>query len=186
MSLMSLRLLSWVEDLGYELLLDAVVLLWLLLCFRMASDSRSWFSFDFAFLNINLFWILVLFLLLAAATSLLTEVLSKIPTLGPSNDVPTRPQIPPSIWIYPAPAASWNPSFESHPSPMIHDETILELLKATAHEAAHRAAELFREHVQLRMPDVKVTASPALMTEWQKSAAPVYVEGRLVPWARQW
>ncbi len=67
---------------------------------------------------------------------------------------------------------------------MIHDETILELPKATAHEAAHRAAELFREHVQLRMPDVKVTASPALSLCWEKDAAPVYVEGRLVPWTK--
>ncbi len=67
---------------------------------------------------------------------------------------------------------------------MIHDETILELPVATAHEAAHRAAELFREHVQLRMPDVKVTASPALSLCWEKDAAPVFIEGRLVPWTK--
>ncbi len=75
------------------------------------------------------------------------------------------------------------PLYGSRPIAFIHDEILAEMPIATAHEAAHRMAEIIREQVQLRMPDVKVTASPALMTEWQKSAAPVYVEGRLVPWS---
>lgn len=72
--------------------------------------------------------------------------------------------------------------YGSRPVAFIHDEILAEMPIATAHEAAHRMAEVIREQVQKRMPDVKVTASPALMDCWMKEAAPVYVDGRLVPW----
>ena len=32
------------------------------------------------------------------------------------------------------------------------------------------------------VPDVTITAEPALMTRWRKKAKPVFENGRLVPW----
>lgn len=77
------------------------------------------------------------------------------------------------------------PLFGSRQVAMIHDETLLEVPKHAAHEAAHRARDVLLEHVGKRLPDVPPTASPALMHCWEKDAAPVYVENRLVPWERK-
>lgn len=63
-----------------------------------------------------------------------------------------------------------------------HDETILEIPEERAHEAAHRQAEVMVAEMKKYVPDVKVSAAPALMTKWLKDAEPVYNEGRLVPW----
>ncbi len=74
------------------------------------------------------------------------------------------------------------PLYGSRPVAFVHDEVIAEMPVDKAHLAGPRMAEIIVEQVQTRMPDVKVTASPALMTAWEKNAEPVYVEGRLVPW----
>ena len=63
-----------------------------------------------------------------------------------------------------------------------HDETILEMPEATAHEAAHEQARVMVEEMQKFVRRVKVKAEPALMRYWYKEAQPVYVDGRLVPW----
>lgn len=77
--------------------------------------------------------------------------------------------------------------YGSRPVAMIHDEILKETPIARAHLASMRLAELVVMHTQKRMPDVKVTASPALMTSWEKDAEPVYDEttGELVPWTRK-
>lgn len=79
------------------------------------------------------------------------------------------------------------PLFGTCPVAMIHDEILAEVPIATAHEAGHRLAELLVLHTQKRMPDVPVTASPALMYAWEKDAKPIYdlVTNRLVPWTRK-
>jgi DNA polymerase I-like protein with 3'-5' exonuclease and polymerase domains len=64
-----------------------------------------------------------------------------------------------------------------------HDETILEVPEATAHEAAHRQAEVMIAKMKEVVPGVRVTAEPALMRKWLKGAETKYNEaGRLVPW----
>ena len=63
-----------------------------------------------------------------------------------------------------------------------HDETILEMDEATAHEAAHEQATVMVECMKRFVPDVAVKAEPALMRRWSKSAEAKYVDGRLVPW----
>lgn len=63
-----------------------------------------------------------------------------------------------------------------------HDETILEVPEETAHEAAHRQAEVMVASMREVVPDVLVKAEPALMKHWTKAAEAVYKDGRLVPW----
>lgn len=72
--------------------------------------------------------------------------------------------------------------YGSRPVVFLYDEIICEVPIATAHEAAHRLRDVMVEAAQEWIPDVPMTASPALMTEWRKSAEPVYRDGRLVPW----
>jgi DNA polymerase-1 len=75
-----------------------------------------------------------------------------------------------------------SPLFGSRVVNFAHDEIIAELPIDRAHEAAHEMARLMIEVMQRYMPDVPVTASPALMRRWSKAAEAVYVDGRLVPW----
>jgi DNA polymerase I-like protein with 3'-5' exonuclease and polymerase domains len=63
-----------------------------------------------------------------------------------------------------------------------HDELILEMPEEKAHEAALRQVEVMVASMKEYVPDVRVSAEPALMRRWYKDAAPVYVDGRLVPW----
>lgn len=64
-----------------------------------------------------------------------------------------------------------------------HDETLLEMRKRIAHEAALRQAQIMREEMQKYMPDVRVGCEPALMSRWRKEAKTVYgPDGRLVCW----
>ena len=64
-----------------------------------------------------------------------------------------------------------------------HDEFIVEMPEAQAHEAAFRLAHLMVEKMREVVPDVKVKAEPALMRRWYKNAKAVYDgEGRLIPW----
>jgi DNA polymerase-1 len=63
-----------------------------------------------------------------------------------------------------------------------HDELIVEVPEDCAHEAAHRISEVMVGAMKEYVPDVAVTAPPALMRRWLKAAEPVYLDGRLVPW----
>lgn len=64
----------------------------------------------------------------------------------------------------------------------VHDEIIAEVPERTAHEAAHRLSEVMVNTMREFVPDVRVTAEPALMRRWLKGAEPVFESGRLVPW----
>jgi DNA polymerase-1 len=75
-----------------------------------------------------------------------------------------------------------SPLFGSRPVIFLYDEIIAEVPIDRAHAAAHRLRDVMVSSAREWIPDVPVTASPALMTNWHKSAEPVYVDGKLVPW----
>jgi len=75
-----------------------------------------------------------------------------------------------------------SPLYGSRLMVFAHDETIIEIPKEKAHEAAMRQATIMVEEMRVYCPDVKVMAEPALMNYWTKDAEPKYVDGRLVPW----
>lgn len=68
------------------------------------------------------------------------------------------------------------------PVAFIHDEIILEAPEVIAHEAGIRLSEVMCKAMSHFIPDVPVTASPAMMRRWLKGAEAVYVNERLVPW----
>lgn len=77
-----------------------------------------------------------------------------------------------------------SPLFGSRFILFAHDELIVEHPEDRAHEAAMRVGELMCRALVDMCPDMKaaVKAEPCLMRSWQKSAEPVYVDGKLVPW----
>lgn len=76
-----------------------------------------------------------------------------------------------------------SPLHGARPSLFIHDEIICELPEAKASEAAKAQAEVMIESMRLYVPDVKISAEPALMRRWYKEAEAVYTEkGELIPW----
>lgn len=77
---------------------------------------------------------------------------------------------------------SSSPLYGSRLLVFAHDETLLEIPEERAHEAAMRQAEIMVEQMKTCVPDVRVSAEPALMRRWYKEAKTVLVEGRLVPW----
>ena len=64
----------------------------------------------------------------------------------------------------------------------IHDELLVEVPEATAHEAAIELQRTMIEAFNPWVPDVPVRASVTLMRRWSKNAEPVWRDGRLVPW----
>lgn len=71
----------------------------------------------------------------------------------------------------------------SRPVLFVHDEVIAELPVDRAAEAAEEMAYHMRTSLQVHMPDVHVSAEPALMSRWYKNAATVRDEaGRVVLW----
>jgi DNA polymerase-1 len=65
----------------------------------------------------------------------------------------------------------------------LYDETILELPEERAADMAPIQAELMIAEMEKFTPDVKITAVPALMRCWIKSAEAVYdASKRLIPW----
>lgn len=65
----------------------------------------------------------------------------------------------------------------------VHDEAITEIRREVQHEAAYRKTEVMVAGIQEVVPDVKITAEPALMGCWYKAAeAKFNDEGRLIPW----
>lgn len=76
-----------------------------------------------------------------------------------------------------------SPVFGVRPVVFVHDEIVAEVPIATAHEAAQRVSEIMVQTMHLFVPDVRVTAEPALMEQWLKGAEPVYdSKNRLIPW----
>lgn len=73
--------------------------------------------------------------------------------------------------------------YGSRPLLYIHDEIIAELPKEKAHECAFAMRDIMVSEFQKWVPDVKVSAEPALMKHWFKSAEAVFdTNGRLRPW----
>ncbi len=76
-----------------------------------------------------------------------------------------------------------SPLYGSRPVGFLYDEILAEVPIERAHEAATRLAEVMVAGMQAWLPDVPVTAAPALMTRWTKGAEAAYSpEGRLVAW----
>ncbi len=74
-----------------------------------------------------------------------------------------------------------SPLYGSRLMLMAHDESILEIPEERAHEAAMRQAEVMVAAMKTCVPDVKVSAEPALMRVWSKNAVAKYREGKLIP-----
>jgi DNA polymerase-1 len=73
--------------------------------------------------------------------------------------------------------------YGSRPILFVYDEVVCEVPIPIAHEAAARLTELMISSMQEYLPDVPVTASPALMTRWIKGAEERFDdEGMLIPW----
>lgn len=76
-----------------------------------------------------------------------------------------------------------SPLFGSRAVCFIHDETVMEHPIEDAHERAFEQSKIMCDSMQKFLPDVKVSATPALMRKWYKKAKDVYnAEGKLVPW----
>ncbi len=68
------------------------------------------------------------------------------------------------------------------PLMFVHDELIGMARIDVAHEVAHEVARLMIASMRIITPDVTPRAVPVLMRRWNKSAEPVCVNKRLVPW----
>jgi hypothetical protein len=75
-----------------------------------------------------------------------------------------------------------NPLYGSRIVNFVHDEFILEVPEAIAHECAQETVKIMEDAGRRWCPDVPPRAEPALMRRWMKAAEPVYENGRLVPW----
>ena len=75
------------------------------------------------------------------------------------------------------------PLYGSRPVAFIHDEILLEVPTATAHEAATRLAEIMIKEMSYYLPDIPVKADAHLMRRWYKGAEPCFgPDGKLIPW----
>lgn len=75
------------------------------------------------------------------------------------------------------------PGYGSRIVIFVHDESFSELDAEGAHEQAMAIRDVQVACLQKWLPDIPVTAAPALMHRWEKKADPVYNEaGRLIPW----
>ncbi len=73
--------------------------------------------------------------------------------------------------------------FGSRPALFVHDEIIAEMSRKNAAAAAARMAEVMVREMQSVFAIVPITASPALMYRWSKSADAAYDDaGTLIPW----
>ena len=64
----------------------------------------------------------------------------------------------------------------------IHDEVIVEVPIATAHEAAEEIVRIMCSEMNKYTPDVPAGAQAAICDRWYKGAKPVYKDGRLTLW----
>ena len=84
---------------------------------------------------------------------------------------------------WPNDGRSRSPLYGSRPVLFVHDEFILEVPIATAHEATLRQSEVMVLGMKEVVPDVKVGTEYAIARRWYKGASAVYDEHkRLVPW----
>lgn len=75
------------------------------------------------------------------------------------------------------------PLYGARPVLFVHDEFILEVPIATAHEATMRLSAVMVAGMREVVPDVKVGTEYAIATRWYKGAEAVYDENkRLIPW----
>lgn len=74
------------------------------------------------------------------------------------------------------------PGYGSRTLVFIHDESFTEVDAEAAHEQAHAIRDVQVAALQKWVPDVPITAEPALMHRWSKGAEAVWDGGRLVPW----
>ncbi len=73
--------------------------------------------------------------------------------------------------------------YGSRPVAFIHDEILAEVPIHNAHAASMRLAEVMCIEMARYIPDVPITASPALMARWYKGATAVYApDNTLIPW----
>jgi hypothetical protein len=78
-----------------------------------------------------------------------------------------------------------SPLFGSRLVNFVHDEFIAEVpeVPELAHAAAFRLRDIMVAEAQKRIPDIRITAEPALMRRWYKGAKAVYDPGGLLlPW----
>lgn len=76
-----------------------------------------------------------------------------------------------------------SPLFGSRAVMFTHDEIVAELPKEKASKAAARQSEIMIDSMKEFVPDVKISAEPALMERLYKEAATKYNEkGELIPW----
>jgi hypothetical protein len=74
--------------------------------------------------------------------------------------------------------------YGSRPVNFVHDEVILETDDVPgAHDVAVELGRLMVEGANEFLPDVPARVEPLLARCWSKKSKPVYVDGRLVPWA---
>lgn len=79
-------------------------------------------------------------------------------------------------------ADSSSPLFGARPVAFLHDEIMLECPEGRITEVALRLKQVMEEGMDSFVPDVKITAEPAAMLRWYKSASPVWKDGELLPW----
>lgn len=82
-------------------------------------------------------------------------------------------------------AAPSSPLYGSRIVNFIHDEILAEVPEQPelAHAAAFRLRDIMVEEAQKLIPDIRITAEPALMRRWYKGAKTVYSpSGLLMPW----
>jgi len=79
-----------------------------------------------------------------------------------------------------------SPLFNTRTVAFIHDELLLEVPLARAHEAGEALADKMEEGANVYLPDVPIPRAklkPTAMLRWSKEAKPVYdSNGRLIPW----
>jgi DNA polymerase I-like protein with 3'-5' exonuclease and polymerase domains len=86
-------------------------------------------------------------------------------------------------WTREEHGAQRSPLFGSFIVLMLHDELILEVPEARAHEAVNRQSEVMILGMREVVPDVKVGTEFAVARRWYKKAAAVYgTDGRIRPW----
>lgn len=77
-----------------------------------------------------------------------------------------------------------SPLYGSRVVLFLHDELILEVPEEVGHEAGYRLAEVMVGSMRVFVPDVRISAEPALMCRWYKGAKTVHdpITKRLAVW----
>jgi hypothetical protein len=98
---------------------------------------------------------------------------------GLANDAATATLLP--LWQQCCDKNS--PMYGSFGQIFLHDENVFALPAHTAHEAAFFMRDTMLEIAQQFLPDVRLSAEPAIMRRWYKNADKVLdASGKLTPW----